>query len=233
VLLEARGLGLRRGRERVLDDVSFDVAEGSLVGVIGPNGAGKTSLLEAIAGFLPLEAGELRIAGRPATGAAARSDLFYLADGIRPCPEHRAGDMLDLFRASFDQPPSRVDEFRAALGLDGSAGKRVKDLSKGFAKRWLLAAAFMSRARLLLLDEPLDGLDLRQVMALRSVLESLRREGRTLILSIHELSLAESLCETFLLLSGGKVLAQGDLPALRARAGLSGGGIADVFLALP
>lgn len=232
MLLQARGLGLRRGRERVLDDVSFDVTVGSLVGVIGPNGAGKTSLLEAVAGFLPLEAGELRFSGRPAV-PAARSDLFYLADGIRPCPEHRAGDMLEVFRAAFDQPASRVEEFRAALGLDGSAAKRVKDLSKGFAKRWVLAAAFMSRARLLLLDEPLDGLDLRQVIALRSVLEGLRREGRTLILSIHELSLAESLCETFLLLSGGRVLAQGDLPALRARAGLKAGGLADVFLALP
>jgi ABC-2 type transport system ATP-binding protein len=232
VLLEARGIALRRGRERVLDDVSFDVAEGGLLGVIGPNGAGKTSLLEAIAGLLPLEAGALRFGGRP-EGPPARGDLFYLPDGIRPCAEHRAGDVLELFRAAFDQPRSRVEEFRAALGLDGSAGKRVRDLSKGFAKRWLLAAAFMSRARLLLLDEPLDGLDLRQVIALRPVLEGLRREGRTLILSIHELSLAESLCETFLLLSGGKVLAQGDLPALRARAGLSGGGLADVFLARP
>ena len=233
MLVEARGVALRRGRQRVLEDVSFDIAEGDLVGVIGPNGAGKTSLLEAIAGFLPLSAGELRFAGGTATGWIGGGEVFYLPDGIRPCRDHRAGDMLDLFRAAFGQPRARVDEVCAALALDGSAGKRVGDLSKGFAKRWLLAVAFMSRARLLLLDEPLDGLDLRQVIALRPLLQKLRGEGRTLMLSIHELSLAESLCETFLLLSGGRVLAQGDLPALRARSGLSGGGLADIFLAVP
>jgi ABC-type multidrug transport system ATPase subunit len=231
-MLEVRGLNVRRGRQPVLEDVGFGVEEGALVGVIGPNGAGKTSLLESVAGVIPAEAGEVRVSGRAVPATRRSEAMFYLADGIRPCPDHRAGDVLDLFATAFDRPPSRVAEFRAALGLDGSAGKRVKDLSKGFAKRWLLAVAFMSRAPLLLLDEPLDGLDLRQVLALRVVLEGLRAEGRTLILSIHELSLAESLCETFLLLAGGRLLAGGDLATLRAGARLPGGGLADVFLAL-
>lgn len=216
----------------MLHDIELQVAEGELVGVIGPNGAGKTSLLEAIAGFLQPQHGEVWLAGARADVEARKRWLFYLPDGIRPCPDHRAGDVLELFRRAHAQPAQRRDELVRALGIGGVLRKRVSQLSKGMSKRWLLALGMLTRAPLLLLDEPLDGLDLHQVAALGPLLRRLRDEGRTLMLSIHELSLAERLCERFLLLAEGRLLAAGDLEALRSRAGLERGGLAEAFLAL-
>jgi ABC-type multidrug transport system ATPase subunit len=230
--LEVRGVSLRRGGFQILRDVTFAVASRSLVGVIGPNGAGKTSLLETIAGFAPPDTGEVRIDGRTLPPAKRRGRLFYLPDGIRPCPDHRAGDVLELFRDAYDRSRSDVDDVCAGLGIEAVLRKRVREMSKGYAKRWLIALAMLTRAPLLLLDEPLDGLDVRQVGALRPLLERLRAEGRTLLLSIHELSLAERVCETFLLLAEGRLLASGDLDVLRARAAIHDGGLDDVFLAL-
>lgn len=230
--LEVLGVSLRRGGLQVLQDVAFQVTPGSLVGVIGPNGAGKTSLLETIAGFLPPDRGEVRFGGRVTPPGRRREHVFYLPDGIRPCPDHRAGDVLDLLRVAYRRSRADADELCAGLGIEVILPKRVRELSKGYAKRWLIALAMFARAPLLLLDEPLDGLDVRQVAGLRPLFERLRAEGRTLVLSIHELSLAERVCETFLLLADGRLLAAGDLRVLRAHAGIGEGGLDDVFLAL-
>lgn len=231
-LLEVRGIALRLAGQQVLDGVGFDVDEGGLVGLIGPNGAGKTSLLETIAGFLAPSEGEVRWRGVSLSVPERKQRIFYLPDGIRPSPDHRAVDLLDLFCAAYERTAARRDELVGALQLGVALHKRVRYLSKGFLKRLLLALGMLTSAPLLLFDEPLDGLDLHQVEAVKALVVRLRAERRTLLLSIHELSLAERLCESFLLLSEGRLLAAGDLAALRARASVAAGGLADVFLAL-
>ncbi|PYQ51074.1 MAG: hypothetical protein DMF78_14095 [Acidobacteria bacterium] len=90
VLLEVEALGVRLSGRKILDGVSFAISEGERVGLIGPNGAGKTSLLEAVAGFAPLDAGKLRWRGAPLGAHDRKERIFYLPDGIRPCPDHRA-----------------------------------------------------------------------------------------------------------------------------------------------
>jgi len=232
ILLEVEDLSVRLSGQRILEDVSFQIREGSLIGLIGPNGAGKTSLLETVAGFIPARGGRVRWRGAPLAPAERKRNIFYLPDGIRPCPDHRAADLLELFRVAYDHPRSRVDELVDALKLRAALGKRARHLSKGFTKRLLLALGMLTHAPLLLFDEPFDGLDLHQVGAVRSLIEGLRQAGRTLVLSIHELALAERVCETFLLLAEGRLLAAGDLESLRATAGAADGGLDDVFLAL-
>jgi len=223
---------VRLGKQSVIQDVGFTIRRGERLGVIGPNGAGKTSLLETMAGFLSPVAGQIQWRGRPLPAAARPEVMFYLPDGVRPCPDHRAGDILRLFRIVYRQTPARAAELVGALEIGPVLDRRAGELSKGCAKRWLLALGMLSRAPLLLLDEPVDGLDLHQVLRLERLLERLREEGRTLVLSIHELSLAERLCDRFLLLSAGRLLGIGDLPALQAQAGLLEGGLSEIFLAL-
>ena len=231
-LLEVRELSLRLGGQPILERVSFTVEQGALVGLIGPNGAGKTSLLETVAGLLPASGGEVLWGGRCLAAGERAAAMFYLPDGIRPCPDHRASDLLELFRLANSQPAVLARDLVAALGLESVLPQRIHALSKGFSKRLLLALGLLTRAPLLLLDEPLDGLDVRQVRALQGLIEGLRRQRRTLLLSVHELALAQRLCESFLLLEEGRLLAAGGLGALREQAGLASGGLEDVFLAL-
>jgi ABC-type multidrug transport system ATPase subunit len=229
---EVRDISLSLGGQTILDRISFEINEGGIVGLIGPNGSGKTSLMEAVAGFASPQHGEIRWRGCAPAPRLLKEHLFYLPDGVRPCADHLTRDVLHLFQIAFDQPEARLSELVQALGLQGSLGKRVGTLSKGLAKRLLLALGMLTRAPLLLFDEPLDGLDLHQVAVVRALALRLRDENRTLLLSIHELSLAERLCESFILLAEGRVIASGDLAALRARAGVKEGGLDAVFLAL-
>ncbi len=231
-LLDVHDLHVDLSGSRVLQSLSFSLPRCRLVGLIGPNGAGKTTLLETLAGLVPIRAGDVRFAGEPLEGSGRYDRLFYLPDGILPFPDQRAGEVLERLACAHGESAARVEELEKALGLAPLLSKRVGRLSKGGRKRLLLALALLAPQPLLLLDEPVDGLDLHQVKALRATLESVRDSGRTLLLSIHEIALAGRVCEEFILLADGRLLAAGDLESLRARAGLAAGGLDDVFLAL-
>jgi ABC-2 type transport system ATP-binding protein len=223
-LLEVAGLSARRGSRDVLADVSFAVHPGEILGVIGPNGAGKTTLFECVAGLLPRSGGEVRVNGT----------LFYVPDAIRPWPEQSVRWTLDLTARIFG---AAVDPaLLAALDLEQLLDAPVRTLSKGEAKRLDVALGLTVPRPLLLLDEPFDGLDLRQT---RRMMELLRgavsadvNGGRTLLLSIHQLADAARVCDRFLLLDHGRVIAEGTLEELLARGGNGSASLEEVFLAL-
>jgi ABC-2 type transport system ATP-binding protein len=222
-LLEVSGLSARRGSREVLTDVSFVVRPGEILGVIGPNGAGKTTLFECIAGLLPCSgapAPSPAIArGRAAEGGRATL-IFYVPDAIRPWPDQTVRWTLAINAEIFGR---RADDVLIAdLDLITLLDQTVKSLSKGEAKRLDLAIGLSAPHSILFLDEPFDGLDLRQA---RKVMELLRRSGRTLVLSIHQLTDAARVCDRFLLLDNGRVIAEGTL------AELGGGDLEEVFLA--
>jgi len=208
-------LSARRGARQVLTDVSFTARRGEILGVIGPNGAGKTTLFECVAGVLPFD-----------SGTVDRDLLFYVPDAIRPWPDQTVRWTLELTSRMFD---TRLDEsLLADLDLIALQHVTVKSLSKGEAKRLDIAIGLAVPRTVLLLDEPFDGLDLRQT---RQVMDVLRRDaanGRTLVLSIHQLSDAERACDRFLLLDHGRSVAEGSLNELTS--GVRG--LEEVFLAL-
>jgi ABC-type multidrug transport system ATPase subunit len=215
--LEVAGLSARRGARQVLTGVSFSAHRGEILGVIGPNGAGKTTLFECVAGVLPFDSGKID-----------NDLLFYVPDAIRPWPDQTVRWTLELtarmFETQFD--PSLLND----LDLVSLQHATVGSLSKGEAKRLDIAIGLASPRSVLLLDEPFDGLDLRQT---RQVMDVLRRDaarGRTLVLSIHQLSDAARACDRFLLLDHGKSVAEGTIGELTSRAGA--GGLEEVFLAL-
>jgi ABC-2 type transport system ATP-binding protein len=197
-------LSARRGAREVLTAVSFTAHPGHILGVIGPNGAGKTTLFECVAGLLPH------------SGNVRSEPLFYVPDAIRPWPDQTVRWTLDLQARMFRTTNDRqlIDELLPA---------RVGTLSKGEAKRLGLALGLIVPRPVLLLDEPFDGLDLRQA---RQAMDILRRDaasGRTLVLSIHQLTDAARVCDRFLLLNNGRSVAEGTLAEL-------GGNLEEAFL---
>jgi ABC-2 type transport system ATP-binding protein len=231
-LLHVAGLTKHYGDQRALADIALEVNAGEVLGVIGPNGAGKTSLLEAVAGLIPADAGEIAWCGSPLPLARRREVMFYLPDGIRPYQDQPVARVLEFFAGVHRRAADRVAGTVAALGLAPVLRKRVHALSKGYNRRLLLALALIAPQPLLLMDEPFDGFDLRQVRAIAGVLRREAGNGRALVLAIHQLNDAERVCDRFILLSGGYVRGAGALDELRARTGLPTASLEEVFLAL-
>jgi ABC-2 type transport system ATP-binding protein len=231
-LLEVRSVSKRFGSVRALQNVSFGLRRGEVLGLIGPNGAGKTTLFECLAGVLPADTGVALWNGRAVAPAARKEVLFYLPDQVAPWADQPAGRVLFFFSRLFEANPSRLALLVHALGLSRFLSENVGSLSKGERKRLLLVLALVTPRPVLLFDEPFDGLDLRQAREAEAVLRGAAREGRTLFLSIHQLADAGRVCDRLVLLSAGRVVGEGTLDELRTKTGLTEGGVEEVFLAL-
>jgi ABC-type multidrug transport system ATPase subunit len=232
LLLSVEGLSKRFGSNAVLSDVSFSVRDGEMLGLIGPNGAGKTTLFECLAGLVHADGGEVKFRDARIAVAHRKRALFYLPDAIRPWTEQTVKWALDFFGRLYGRSKNDTSETAGALGLERLMGSRISSLSKGELKRALLGLALLTRHQLLLLDEPFDGLDLRQTRDVMALLKTHALGGRTLFLSIHQLVDASRVCDRVVLLSAGKVVGEGTLAQLKAEAGLKEGGLEEVFLAL-
>jgi ABC-2 type transport system ATP-binding protein len=229
ILLRVERFSKRYGGERALDKVTFEIRAGEVLGLIGPNGAGKTTLLECLAGLVPTEGGRVlwRHGTEPLPPTRRKEALFYVPDTAAPWADQRAADVLTFVGRAHGAPPQRIGALAHALGLDRAAlTKRVSALSKGFRRRLFLVIG-------LLAPQPVDGFDLRQT---REVIRFLRRDatddGRTLLLSIHQILEAERACDRFVLLSAGRVRGVGTLAELRATTGLRDAWLEEIFLAL-
>ena len=232
MLLTAKGISKRYGANTVLDGAGFSVQPHEILGLIGPNGAGKTTLFECLAGLLPADAGEVAFQGRPLRPGRRKEALYYMPDGIRPWPDEPLSRMLGFFESLYGRPRGEGRRLAGSLQLTHLLRSSVAALSKGEAKRALLAAGLLTPHPLLLLDEPFDGLDFRQTREVMELLRGVPAQGRTLFLSIHQLNDAARICDRLVLLSRGRVAGEGTLAELRAQAGVGEGGLEEVFLAL-
>lgn len=220
------------GRRCVLSDVSFTVFTGEVLGLIGPNGAGKTTVLECLAGLLPLTSGALS-GGEKSVTLTRRKDLvFYMPDGILPWPDQSVQQVLQLFEKLYSSGAEKLTALTGVLRLQELRRARVGTLSKGERKRLLLALALLTSQPLLLLDEPFDGLDLRQTREVMSLLRKESATGRALLVSIHQLNDAAKVCDRLVLLNDGRRVAEGTLRELRDQANVREGGLEEIFLAL-
>ena len=236
MLFEVRGLCKRFGAIAALSGATFEVRAGEVLGLIGPNGAGKSTLFECLAGALPCDAGTVRVDGRNLCAHERSRLLFYLPDGIIPWERQPLEWVLDFTIGFFGGRADLREEVIDQLDLRALLGQPVGVLSKGQRKRALLGIGLLTPQPALLIDEPLDGLDLRQARDVAATLRKHAARGRTLFLSIHQISDAARFCDRFVLLSGGRVCGEGtveELGALAARGGVSRrGDLEEVFLAL-
>jgi ABC-type multidrug transport system ATPase subunit len=231
-LLTVEGITKNFKARRVLEEVSFSVRPGEVLGLIGPNGAGKTTLFECLAGLMPANAGTVQFQGQLLPPAHRKERLFYLPDAIVPWAEQSVKWLLSFFEKLYRRSDLNASALAAPLRLDELMGARIISLSKGERKRVLLALGLLTSHSLLLLDEPFDGLDLRQTRDVMKLLRTQAANGRTLMLSIHQLVDAGRVCDRLVLLSAGTVVGEGSIAELRAHANLAEGGVEEIFLAL-
>ena len=230
--LSVSGINKNFGTYQALSDVSFDVIPGEILGLIGPNGSGKSTLLECITGLLPVESGTISWQSRQLSLEKRKQVLWYQPDDILPFAEQQVMTTLSFFQHIHGVDKMDLDQLVNRLELAPMLHKPLKSLSKGYRRRVLLALALLSRQPLLMLDEPFDGFDLRQSLAVMDLLRECRA-GRTMILSIHQLTEAEKICDRFLLLDQGRVLGIGTLDELRKQSGLTTDAtLEEVFLAI-
>ena len=231
-MIDVRHISRRFGSLIALKDVSFSVQPGEILGLVGPNGAGKTTLLEVVSGLLPAESGTVIWRDAPLAPAERKRTMFYVPEATIPYPAEAVGRVLGLFARLFSIEQERLPNLIKALRLDPVMDMRIGDLSKGYRRRLLIALGLIAPQPLLIMDEPFDGLDLRQTREVIGVLRQTANGGRTLLLSIHQLTDAERVCDRFVLLSGGTVRGEGNLQVLRGLAGVGEVGLEEVFLAL-
>jgi len=207
----------RYGKVAALDGVDLEVAAGEGFGLVGANGAGKTTLIRCLLDLTARDAGSVELFGIAAESPAARRRLAYLPERFNP-PHYLRGE--EFLRAMLELAGERYDAARAGqlldeLELDRDALERpVRGLSKGMTQKLGLAACFLVPRDLVLLDEPMSGLDPAARVAVKAVLRRLLAEGRTLFFTSHVLADVEELCESLAVLDRGRLRFRGAPAAL-------------------
>ena len=212
-------------------DLSFEVRRGQVLGLLGPNGAGKTTSLRMLMGLIRPTAGRISIFGHAAgPGAPVLSRLGSFVEGTGLQPHLSGRDNLTLYWAATGRPATdaHMDEAIEVAGLGAAIDKRVRSYSQGMRQRVAIAQAMLGLPDLLVLDEPTNGLDPPQIHAMREVLRSYARTGRTVIVSSHLLAEIEQTCTHVVVMNKGRKIAQGTVEEI-----VGTGGAVQVVLAEP
>jgi ABC-2 type transport system ATP-binding protein len=223
VPLEITGLTKRfRDGQLAVDDLSLRVERGQILGLLGPNGAGKTTTLRALMGLLHPQAGTITIFGRrvhPGSPALARLGSFVEGPGFLPHLSGRAN--LDLYWRATGRPAdgAHLAEVLEVAGLGAAIDRRVRAYSRGMCQRLAIAQAMLGLPDLLVLDEPMNGLDPPQIREMRDVLLAYAAAGRTVILSSHLLGEVEQTCTHVVVMHEGRRLAAGPVAEIIGEAG--------------
>jgi ABC-2 type transport system ATP-binding protein len=215
--LEVRNLSKRYGKTVAVDDLSFSVEAGQVTGFLGPNGAGKTTTMRALLGLVRPSAGEALVEGRPPAemteplrtiGAALEASAFH--------PGRSGRNHLRVLAASAGIPASRIEEVLEMVELSGSADRRVKSYSLGMRQRLALAAALLGEPRILILDEPANGLDPQGMRWLRDLLREQAAGGRTVLVSSHLLAEVAQTADELIVIRDGALVAKASLDEFTA-----------------
>jgi ABC-2 type transport system ATP-binding protein len=224
------------GREAVRA-LSFEVQAGSLLGLVGPNGAGKTTTLRSIAGVLPVRSGRVRVCGHDVERepTAAKRRLYWVPDDPQPFDTLTVDEHLEFTAALYELRDWRaraeqlLERFELAERRDALGG----ELSRGMRQKLAFCCAWLTRPSLILMDEPLSGLDPRGIRSAKQALRELAAEGTAVILSSHLLAVIEELATRILILAAGRKVFEGSLSEARAAASAGeGSSLEEVFLAV-
>ncbi|MCP3169137.1 MULTISPECIES: ABC transporter ATP-binding protein [Myxococcus] len=220
-VLRVAGLEKRYGAVNAVQGLTFAVAPGEVLGLVGPNGAGKTSTLRCLAGILPPTSGRVVVAGYDLAKDAvdAKRELAFLPD------EPRFFDYLTVWEhLNFTARLYGVEDWEERgkalleeMELTGKEKALPGELSRGMKQKLSIACGFLHSPKLILLDEPLTGLDPIGIRRMKASLRRRAEEGAALVLSSHLLPLVEELCHRLLVIAGGRAMALGSLEAIRSR----------------
>ncbi len=231
-MIEISHLTMRYGALTAVDDLSFNVEAGQVLGFLGPNGAGKSTTMKMITGFLAPTAGSIRVCGHDVEREplAAKACMGYLPEGAPSYGEMSVRAFLefiaDVRGLSTERRRARLDDVIARLALGGVLEQVIETLSKGFRRRVGLAQALLHDPQVLILDEPTDGLDPNQKHEVRTLINAMSKD-KIIVISTHILEEVDAVCNRAIIIAGGRILADETPKALAARA--PSGRLDDVF----
>jgi len=212
-------------KKEILKGVSLTVAEGEIYGYLGPNGAGKTTTLKCILGLIFPDRGQIRIFGQPHLEPEAKERLGFLPENPYFYDYLTAREFLDfyaqLFRVKKDEREKRIASLLNLVGLETARDLQLRKFSRGMLQRIGLAQALINEPSLILLDEPLGGLDPLGRKEIRDIVIRLKAEGKTVFLCSHILQDIEMICDRVAIIVGGRILSQGSLADLISEKNLS------------
>ena len=219
--IRAENVTVELGEREALRGVSAEFGPGALTGVIGANGAGKTTLLRALAGLAPLKSGRITLNGESIDSFDRRETarrVGYLAQKHEPAFPFRVEETVMMGRyprqgrlaPETDADRAAVDAALRGVDAGDLANRAINELSGGELQRVLIARTLAAQTPVLLLDEPFANLDARHCLDILAILRAQAREGRAVVVSVHDLNLAGRFCDELLLLHRGEILAQGD-----------------------
>ena len=222
-------IGKTRKRKRILSDVTFDARPGRVTGFLGPNGAGKTSTLRILLGLDRAESGRALVCGRPYRKLdRPLTTVGVLLDGSGAHRARTARAHLRWVAASNGLPGSRADEVLEVVGLTAEARTRADRLSLGMSRRLGLAAALLGDPAVLILDEPVNGLDPGGIRWMREFLRDSAGQGRTVLLSSHLMGELTEIADDVVVIDKGRIVTQGSLAAVTG----DHGSLEEAFFAL-
>lgn len=218
VAIRVRGLRKTYGKIRALEELGFEIPSGQVAGFLGPNGAGKTTTFRALLGLTRPEAGEIEVLGmrvpHDLTKITKRVGAIVEEPGLIKAHSGRVNMEIAADTLGFGH--ERIGDLLEFVGLTADANRKAEQYSKGMRQRLALATAMIGDPDLLLLDEPLDGLDPAGQHAFRARLRSLAQEGKTVVVSSHDLADIEALADYVVVINRGQLVTQGPLESLLA-----------------
>ncbi|HEX2168334.1 MAG TPA: ABC transporter ATP-binding protein [Longimicrobiales bacterium] len=236
-MVEVDTLSRSYGDFQAVRSLTFSVRPGEVVGLVGPNGAGKTTTLRCLAGIIRPTAGTIRIAGHDllAEPLEAKAALAFIPDEPHLFPHLTVKEHLRFSGRIYGvaDAESRGDALIEEMELTDRRDALPDELSRGMKQKLAIACGLLHHPRVLILDEPLTGLDPGAIRRMKRTIRDRAEQGSAVVLSSHLLSLVEELCSRMMVIQSGEMVAMGTLQDIIAeRPGLAGRGLEDVFLAL-
>jgi ABC-2 type transport system ATP-binding protein len=223
-MIEIKNLSKNFGSNVVLDDISFSVEKGEILGFLGPNGAGKSSTMKIVTGFWTPSRGSVKIDGKDVliNSMDTRKKIGYLPENVPLYDDMRVYEYLrfvaEIRGIKKTEIKKRIKEVVASCGLSKVIRKPIDELSKGYRQRVGLAQAIMHEPDILILDEPTTGLDPNQIVEIRELIKKIGKE-KTVIFSTHILSEVSATCDRAIIINNGKIVSEGKPSELVAAAG--------------
>ncbi len=221
-----------------VDGLSLTVKRGEIFGLLGPNGSGKSTTLKMILGLIKPDSGYIEVLGIDVSRnpLEVKRKVGYVPEAPRIYPFLTGLEFLDftadIYGLSPEEKKDRIAEYLNALELEGREGDMISSYSQGMKQKVVIISALVHKPELLILDEPLSGLDPKSARIIKDLLRELTFRGVTTVMSTHILEIAQAMCDRIAIINEGKLLALGTIEELRQEAQLPGSDLEDVFLRL-
>ena len=232
------GVSKRYGDVTAVDYLDLEVRRGEVFGLLGPNGSGKSTTLKLILGLVKPDSGSVNVLGINVEDdpVAVKRKIGYVPEAPRIYEFLTALEFLDFTGDVYGMAPEekkkRIEEFVRALDLEGREDDIISSYSEGMKQKVVIISALMHKPELLLLDEPLSGLDPKSARIVKDLLRELASQGVTTTMSTHILEIAQAMCDRIAIMYGGRLLALGTMEELRRKAKMPESGLEDIFLKL-